>query len=307
MSIASLLTVNGYNIGSNSIALQKTTNQIITSANLSHSTTLNIPTMGQSTIITFPDPHSASASVAYNVGGALTGTTLDLTGTNGQITLSSASSDPLTINAPSFAQATVLNIPDPANATSDFVLVDPSGILWPEINYTISGNLTVDQLNYTTLNPPVSASNNYYIYSIAETETISGTLSSQFPIIFDTIKYQSAANDITPLAIGSSPNFNVNTTGTYLISYTITTTTATNVMLSTGIYNSNLTGLFGQNSGSSGISDLCSSSGTALLQCNTGDVIVLVVYINASNTGQDIGQLGSAGNSECYINFLKIA
>lgn len=196
-------------------------------------------------------------------------------------TQSNGSSIPTIINSVPASSARIYTIPD-KGADGNFAITDSSN------------NLTVNQLNYTTLNPPISSTSRAYLYRLVGTQVL-GSIGNQNSVIPDTTILENPANDVTHEGSGI---FRINTNGLYscYIKVQISGTTGSNI--GSVIVNNDESYFYGQNVSGSDVALNASSSSSAILNCTAGQSISFGAFCTASNNGQSI--------SQCDIQLLYI-
>lgn len=148
-----------------SIALVATSSQIITSAASATPTTISVPKMAQTTIITFPDPGADTASVVLTAGsrtiagntnftGLVEGGTLYMSasvtaGASGRLRCYNTSSQ-IWLGPSSGEPFYVLSAPPPATITTTVTFPDPgvttASVVLTEGSSTINGDITISSI-----------------------------------------------------------------------------------------------------------------------------------------------------------------
>ena len=239
----------------------------------------------------------------YNLGSAsnqwanaFIGTAVDLGATSNQIVSSSNSVNPTTINIQEMGQPTTLLVPDPGVANGSIMIVNSANNVYPALsNFNFSNDITVQTLNYSALNPPVSASINNYQYLQTVAQTLGST--GEVAVSFDTIVLQNAANDIIQ-RISDNTVYDVANSGVYLVSADITDL-STGINIGSAISNNSTSVFYGSNLGGSDVGTQGYSNSSSMMILTAGQSVSVQALSTATSNGTQI--------NGCRLSFSKIA
>ena len=323
------MTDNVYNLGSNPPLEQwqnlylgnvanfgAVSNQIVLSSNSADPTTINVPTMAQATVLTVPDPGTAtgnimvvdsanlvhpnvpynfpssvfSASAPVGSGTSLNAPVVNVQGATGNLVFTHNGGNATVISSTVPAAPSTYNIPD-VGASGSFVVADSSD------------NITVNQLNYTTLNPPVSSgfTAREYLYSIT-TPQVLGSGGSEAGILFNNIISQNAAGDVSQ-DVSDFSNYHVNNTGLYLCTFSINDATG-NLTSIGGSWAIGSGPRYGQVLSGSDANQPGAVSSTVIQIITGGTSIFPLVRSTSTSAGDSIG---GTGVNTGFLSIIRIA
>lgn len=219
---------------------------------------------------------------------------LVLSNNTNQIVLTHNDTKSITINCPAPADSKTYEIPDIGD-DGQFVVADSS-------NDVTLNDLTVNQLNYTSLNPPIApATFGQYLFSSVTPQALPGVAGGETYIVCDTVEYSSGGPDITNEGGGV---YRVNNSGVYLCSMKITDVSATNTNVACAIANGALPDRFGYTIGGSSTSMNGSVSTQCIVRINATEAFVFLGIATATSAGNNVS---GAGFQKSYISIARIA
>ena len=223
------------------------------------------------------------------VDGVTNTNTLNIKAPNNQVILSHNGGNNLTINSVDTVTPIVYDIPD-VGSNGTFVVANSSN------------DITVNQLNYTVLNPPVSGgfTSRAYLYSITVAQTLAAA-GSESGIIFNNTIYEDVAADVTRLA---GDNYLINNTGVYNITLSISDATGNNATIGAAIAIGGNPQRFGQVlSGADAFQPAAVTSSTIQL-INASESVFPQYRSTSTSAGRNIG---GTGINTGFLSIVRLA